>query len=139
MIIVDANVIVKLALEEMHSHEARKFIYKILLNGKEEITTVDIALAESLNALWKHNAVIKDLTNKKFELATNEILEFWGNLDKIPSDSIANEAIKVAQRCNLTIYDSLYAAASLQYKSPLFTFDRAVKEKAKRLGISLIE
>ena len=138
MIVIDANSIVKLALEEPYSKEVREFI-RNALNGEDEIATVDIALAEALNAVWKHNVAIKDLSDQKAEVAGSEILEFWENLNKISSNLIADKARRIAKTHKLTIYDSLYVAAAMKSETMLLTFDGAIKENEKRLGIELIK
>lgn len=138
MIVIDANTIVKMALEEPYSKEVREFIHNAL-EGEDEIVTVDIALAEALNAVWKHNVAIKDLPDQKAELAGSEILEFWEDLDKIPSHLIADKARLIAKTHKLTVYDSLYVAAALKHDSLLLTFDGAIIENEKRLGVELIK
>lgn len=139
MIVIDANAIVKLALEEEHSQEVRKFIYDSLSSDQEEIITVDIALAESLNAVWKHNVVIKDLADSKFELASSEILEFWNNLDKIPSYLIANEARQIAKKHKLAVYDSFYVAGAIKNDALLLTFDGGIIKNEERLGVKILK
>lgn len=138
MIVIDANCIVKLALEEPYSQEVRELI-RNALTGEEEIITVDIALAEALNAVWKHNVAIKDLPDQKAEKASSEIMEFWGNLDNIPSSLIAERAMRISKRYRLTLYDSLYIAAAIEREAKLLTLDGAMKENADRLGVELIK
>lgn len=138
MTVIDANSIVKLALEEPYSKKVREFI-RNALTGEEEITTVDIALAEALNAVWKHNVVIKDLSDQKADTASIEILEFWDNLDRVPSAAIADKAMRIAKTHKLTVYDSLYVAAAIKHQAPLLTFDKAIKENEARLGIELVK
>lgn len=138
MIVIDANTLVKLALEEPYSKEVREFI-RNALSGEDEIATVDIALAESLNAIWKHNVAIKDLSDQKAELAGAEILQFWEDLNKIPSHLIADKARRIAKSHKLSIYDSLYVAAAMKPDSVLLTFDGAIKENESRLGVELVK
>jgi len=51
---------VKLVTDEPGSREARKTIKRYLKDGYS-LYTVDIALAESLNAIWKHARIQRDL------------------------------------------------------------------------------
>jgi predicted nucleic acid-binding protein len=139
MIIADANALVKLALQEPGSAEVRKIVRSILSNDEEEVASVDIALAEALNALWKHNSLIKDLDNKKYSLAFTEILELWPNISEIPTKTIAEEASGIAKSSSLTFYDSLYVAASIKNKAPLLTFDKEIIKSAGKLRIKLLK
>ncbi|MEM2687630.1 MAG: hypothetical protein QW796_04705 [Thermoproteota archaeon] len=52
-IILDSNILVKLVVNEPGSSEVRKRI-EALLEGGFNLYTVDLALPEALNALWKH-------------------------------------------------------------------------------------
>lgn len=138
MIMIDANVIVKLALQEPDSLEVSKTVYDSLFGG-EEIVTVDIALAEALNALWKHNVIVKDLNDAKFHLGCSEIIEFWNNIDKVEGKDIAAEAKDIAKASRLTVYDSFYVAAALKNKAVLFTFDKKIIANAEKLKVKLLK
>ncbi len=59
-LVLDSNLLVKLVTAEVDSKEARSFITDFLKRGIS-MYSVDIALAESLNAIWKHVRVHRDL------------------------------------------------------------------------------
>ncbi|MDE1860524.1 MAG: type II toxin-antitoxin system VapC family toxin [Candidatus Micrarchaeota archaeon] len=138
MIIIDANAIAKLALQEDGSKETRFFIKKALSAG-ETIGAPDIALAEALNSVWKHNVLIRDLNDKGFDIAIEEITEFWPNIEAIPTELLAHNATTISKTHRLTVYDSLYVAASLVNKAPLLTFDRPITKKHLEVGIELVK
>jgi predicted nucleic acid-binding protein len=47
------------------------------------------------------------------------MLEFWNNIDKIPSGSVAKEANRTAKKYRRAVYDSLYVAAAIKNDAPL--------------------
>lgn len=138
MIVVDASAIVKLVLEEQFSKETRHTI-KMFLSKGEIIASPSIAIAESLNTLWKHNVLIKDLKDSSLPVAMQEITDFWENVEKIPVETLASEAMVTAKKHKLTVYDSFYVAAASLNRSPLFTFDRRITENYKELNIKLVK
>jgi len=61
--ILDSSFIVKLFVEEPGSNLAENCLDELLRSG-EEVVTLDIALAECLNAPWKHARIAKDLRKR---------------------------------------------------------------------------
>ena len=138
MIILDASFLVKLILEEPYSHEAYDII-EGLLRRSEKLITVDIALPETLNALWKHHVILKDISEKTLMEAVSDLMELWSKLDKIHIEELVKEAVEIAIKYNITIYDSLYLAAADKYNAGLATYDerqRAVAGEMKVLTLS---
>lgn len=58
--VLDANILVKLVIEETHSKSVERIVKELSL--KAPPYTVDIALSEDLNAIWKHVTVHKYLS-----------------------------------------------------------------------------
>lgn len=134
MIILDASFIVKLILEEEESEEAWMFIEEVVKQG-EELATMDIALAEVLNAIWKHYTLIKDIDRDVLDGAVSDLLLLWSKLSKIDSADTGEKAMYIAVNHDITIYDSLYLAASKKYGATLATYDDKQREKANGLLI----
>jgi len=137
MIILDASFIVKLILEEEGSEVAEKLFREWIKRG-EHIITVDIALSETSNALWKHYVLLRDISLDIFQEAINDLLELWNKLSVISTHEIMREALEVAIREGITIYDSLYIAVAQYYTGALATFDTKQREKATRLGLKVL-
>ncbi len=79
MIVLDASFIVKLVVEEEGSREAENLVERWLRSG-EKLATVDIALAESCNALWKHHVIHRDLDVEEFKAALEDLGRLWRGL-----------------------------------------------------------
>ena len=135
MIVLDASFLVKLVIEEQSSTESRSFLKKALSLG-EEAATVDIALAEVLNALWKHVTLIKDLDRDDYRNAVQDFLKLWSKLEVFSTYELASEATQIAFEDRITIYDALYITTALKLGAKLITFDSKLKEKAVMRAIS---
>jgi predicted nucleic acid-binding protein len=138
MITIDANALVKLVVDEDKSDEVRRMVYKALTKD-EPVIAPNIALYESMNVLWKYSTGKKKLTRDKTTLAFDRLLQIWRQVKHIDSDDLCALAMTIALDSGLTAYDSLYAATSILYKSPLLTFDKDIKTKAAEIGITLVE
>jgi len=132
--ILDASAIVKLLLEESGSDLAEACVERSLEAG-EEVASVDIALAEALNALWKHAAVVRDLDEGGFREAASELLSFWERLEVISTRELAPDAVKLALEEGITVHDALYLAAAARRMTKLATFDERLREAARRRSI----
>ncbi|MGC8949045.1 MAG: type II toxin-antitoxin system VapC family toxin [Thermoprotei archaeon] len=135
MIVLDASFLVKLVIEEQSSTESRTFLKKALSLG-EEAATVDIALAEVLNALWKHVTLIGDLGRDDYKNAVQDLLKLWSKLEIFSTYELAAEAAQIAFEDRITIYDALYITTALKLGAKLITFDNKLKEKAVMRAIS---
>jgi len=134
MIVIDASFLIKLVLEEKGSDTAEK-LFKDWIIGGEDIATVDIALSESFNALWKHYTLLKDLDRSTLNEASKDLLTLWNKLSIIPAAELVYKALDISIKYNITIYDSLYLALTQHYKAALATFDQRQREIAIKLGL----
>ena len=134
MIVLDASFIIKLVIREKGSETAIKLL-ETWIPGGETVETVDIALPETLNALWKHHTLIQDLTQESLEKAAKDLLKLWDKLPHTPSSEIALDALKIATNQKITIYDALYLALAQKKDAQLATFDKKLATTANKLGI----
>jgi predicted nucleic acid-binding protein len=138
MITIDANALVKLVIDEDKSDEVERVIFKALTKD-EPVVAPNIALYETMNVLWKYYTGKKKLARDKVMLAFERLLQIWEQVKHVDNDDLRTLAMTIALDSGLTAYDSLYAATSILYKSPLLTFDKDIKAKAEEIGITLVE
>jgi len=91
---------------------------------------VDIALAETLNAIWKHVKMHKDLTTEDANSTIQDLIKVYDKLNILTTRELSEEAFEIALTQNMTIYDSLYIAATKKLKATLYTPEasRRIKE-----------
>ena len=73
---------------------------------------MDIALAESLNAISKHANIHKDLTREEAKAAINDLTKIYDALQITTRRELSQNTTEIALTQNITIYDSLYLAAT---------------------------
>ncbi len=137
MMTIDANVLVKLVIDENQSELVKRIVYETL-SKDEPIIAPNIALFETMNVLWDYSVNRKKLNNDDALLAFDRLSQIWAQIKHVDSDDLHRVSIRIALNSKLTVYDSLYVATSILYKSPLLTFDKEIHSKARTLGVALV-
>lgn len=97
---------------------------------------MDIALAESLNAIWKHVKIHKDLKTEDAKSAIQDLTKIYDTLNILTTRELSEETADIALTQNITIYDSLYIAATRKLKATLYTADRKLHNTSKKITVS---
>lgn len=124
-IILDSSVIAAVFFKEEESLAAEK-----AMEGLMPIT-VEIAMAEVANVAWKKSLFFdepKSAVYRAMLLSRDFILNAC---QVIPTEAVLEEAFKIALESKITIYDSLFVAASEKTKAPLLTSDKKLYERTK--------
>lgn len=113
--VVDASVVIKWFLPEVHDLEARR-----LLHGGVELLVPDLAYCEVGTILWKRVRA-GDLTASEAEA----VIHTLGRLALIvsPSPPLILQALVIGCETQRTVYDSLYIALALRENALLVTAD----------------
>lgn len=122
----------KLVTAETGSKEARASVTEFLRKGYS-LYSVDIALAEGLNAIWKHIKVYKDLKTEDAKPTIEDLTSIYDKLSIVTTRELSEEAIDIALNQNITIYDSLYIAATTKLKATFYTADLKLHEVSKKM------
>lgn len=121
-------------MAEAGSREARELVKSLLREGCS-LCTVDIALAEGLNAIWKHVRIHGDLAGEEVEPTIRDLSNIWDGLNILTTRELSEEAAKTALTRGVTVYDALYIGAARKLDAILYTADaklhRASKDIAK--------
>ena len=120
---MDSNILVKLVLNEAGSKEARATVADVLKKGYT-LHTVDFALAEGLNVVWKHANVLKDLKAQEAQPTAEDLTKVYDALNIVTAREIAQETTQIALTHNITVYDALYIAATQKLNATLYTADQ---------------
>ena len=132
---MDASIIIKLVVEEPGSTEARTYL-KTLLKGGYALYTVDLALAECLNAVWKHAQTHKDLEVEDAKSAVQDLVRIYDSLQVVSARDLSGDAADISLDQNVTVYDSLYIAAAKKLRIPLYTADQKLHDISKEIVTS---
>ena len=94
--------------------------------------TLDLALYESLNAVWKEHLLLKKL-DKDTALAFLEVIDGVFNVIEILSiRGLEREVFNLASEENVTIYDASYIYIAMKNKLTLVTDDQKLKKKSSK-------
>ena len=129
-LLLDSSIIVKLVIQEQGSQRARVRVKEALGQGRALIS-VDEALPEALNALWKHAVIHRDIDAEEAVRAAEDLLHLWDRMRIIPGREVSTDAFRIAVELGLPIYDSLFLAASRRTASTLITADTRLYEASK--------
>jgi predicted nucleic acid-binding protein len=116
VIVVDASVVVKWYLPEVHGEAALR-----LLDSPDEFIAPDHLFAETTNAIWK--AV------RRRELSAAEGLDIIARLDDeveidlVSCRTLTADALEIAVTFGRSVYDAMYIALAINRNTRLITAD----------------
>jgi predicted nucleic acid-binding protein len=124
--VVDASVVAKWFLPEIHKDKAEKLL-KDYIGERIDLAAPDLLLAEFSNLIWKRANKIKDITAGQ----ADQILEDFLAL-RVPlrdTAGFAATALKHATQRDHPIYDMLYIILAEQDSCEFITADQTLVRK----------
>jgi predicted nucleic acid-binding protein len=93
--------------------------------------TLDLALTECVNIIWKHTTLLKDIAdpNKTVE----DLIAIYDRLTTTPSRTITEETLNIATAKNITVYDATYIALTQKLNGTLYTADQKLATTANTI------
>lgn len=113
---VDASVVIKWYVEEIHSTEAER-----LLDSRYDLVAPDLLWSEIGNVLWKKR-LRGDITARDARQVAVELRRTPLRFE--PVAPLFEAALDIAERIGRTFYDSAYLALAKQLACHLVTADR---------------
>lgn len=114
------------------------FMVEGLLKRKELLeedflVTVDLAVYETVNAIWKHQFLLKDLTDGPAYISILYGLIESGRIRVVrPAAELMRRGYLLAAKNRRSIYDTIFVALALELASELATFDKRQTEILRR-------
>jgi len=103
---------------------------------KEGILTLDLAVIEIANALWK-KVVRNGMGLEEVQKIMKAIVE--AKLTPLePFESYIIDALKISVEHKVTVYDALFTAFALKKSLEFATVDEKQAEVAKALGVKIV-
>ncbi len=124
-IAVDASVVVKWFVPEIHSAEARR-----LLALPHEYLAPDLLFAEAANTIWKKI--------RREELTLDEGQKLLADIGRsaveiVSCRSLAEDAHALANATGRTVYDSMYVVLAVRLNTRSITADGRLEAALKRI------
>ena len=129
MIVIDSSALAKYLLKEEGWREVRKHL-------EEGCVTLGLAIEEVVNALWKR-IVMGHLDEGYAKEVMRSFLE--SGIVKVEGQGqLLEEALSVAVRRKMTVYDSMFIALAKKRGLPLLTSDKEQAKAAEEEGVKTI-
>ena len=127
--VVDASVAVKIFVPEVLSDQAQAVFAQFASEDGAELIVPDFFFIECANVFWKW--VRRSAYPEKD--AQEHLHDLTGlGLTAIPAQLLADNALEIALKHQITAYDACYMAAAAQLRLPLITADeKLVRQAAK--------
>ncbi len=106
----------------------KRGVVKPFANG----ATLNLALYESINAIWKEYQLLKRLEKNTALLFLDVISSIFNVINLISIRGVEREVFNLASKENLTIYDASYLYIAMKNKFTLITDDRRLGDKASK-------
>jgi len=103
---------------------------------EEGCVTIDLAIKETINALWKR-VVMGDIDEGYAKEVVRSFLES-GVVKVEEQDQLLEEAFSIAVKRRMTVYDSAFIALAKRKGLPLLTSDRKQAEVAEEEDVKTI-
>jgi predicted nucleic acid-binding protein len=115
VLVVDASVVIKWFVPEVHSDAARR-----LLEYSHQYVAPDLLFAETANAIWKKV--------RRGELSSRHGQRLVTDLGRVAVETVscralAADAHALATRIGRTVYDAMYLTLAVQLETRLITAD----------------
>ncbi len=94
---------------------------------------MDLALIESLNVVWKHAKLLRDLKLEEVNSTIEDLITIYDGLNIVSAHDLTAESMRIALNYNLSIYDALYVAASIKIKGTLYSADKKLCDNANKI------
>jgi predicted nucleic acid-binding protein len=122
--VVDASVVVKWFVPEIHSDKARR-----LLAAPHEYVAPDLLFAETANTIWK-KVRRKELTAEQGQRLVADIGRIA--VETVSCRSLAEDAHALANATARTVYDCMYVALAVRLKTRTITADETLEAALRR-------
>jgi predicted nucleic acid-binding protein len=133
--VVDANVVVKLFMDEELSDEARALLGRLALSEPDQFFAPDLLLAECANVLWKY----VQFYGYDVEMARANLTDLADlGIQTVPASSLFQEAFEIGCRLNIAVYDACYVALAEGLGCPLVTADEPLVRRLAAEGLPVL-
>jgi predicted nucleic acid-binding protein len=129
--VIDSSILAKYILKEKGWENIRDILI-------EKPYTLELAIKETVNAIWKRVYLLRDISIEKARILTEDLIVLSRNLRIEDQNKYLQKAIEISIKYGITIYDSLFIALAYMRKAELITSDKKQFEIAKKMGIKAV-
>lgn len=98
------------------------------------LVSLDLAVYEAANSVWKHEFLLKDIEDGELYLAILRGLIESGRIELVhASKEVMEVAYTLAAKCKRPVCDTVFVALALELESDFVTFDKRQAALYKRI------
>jgi predicted nucleic acid-binding protein len=121
VLVVDASVVVKWFVPEVHSEAARRWLV-----ASHDYVAPDLLFPEAGNAVWKKV--------RRKELSPTQGRQLVADMSRVAVEVVAMggllpDALAVALRTNITVYDAMYLTLAVRLETKVITGDERFADR----------
>jgi len=129
VIVIDASSLAKYILKENNWGKIRKYL-------EEDICSLNLALVEISNAIWKHHVLYHEF-NKKEAMLAFEAVRLLKDIVILESfENYLGSAMEISNKHGIPIYDALYLSQAQKHRR-IITSDKLQRDVAGKMGIEV--
>ena len=135
--VVDSSIFTSIIVKDEFYDRALRFIKE---NFRLGLITIDIAMVEVTNTLWKHAYLLGRIPKCSYTTLRDSIKSLIINATTgiYRSEDIIEEAMDNALRFGITVYDSLYVTLALRRDCRLASFDAELRRKLEDADLNIV-
>jgi len=135
MFVIDASLYASIVVRDEFYERARDFLSKA---RHVRCVTLDLALIEAYNALWRHTYLLKRIPRDRFGALASLLEEVfkWSTSRVYNAADECKRSIELAVEYGMPIYDALYLARRLGFR--VATFDLKLLERLKGTDLAAL-
>ncbi|MEM0005223.1 MAG: type II toxin-antitoxin system VapC family toxin [Desulfurococcaceae archaeon] len=131
-IVIDSSILAKFILRESGWEKVKDIISK-------RPYTLELAVKEVVNAMWKRVTLIKDISVEKAFVLLSDLLELKKKLLVVePQDWYLSQALEISIKEEIPVYDSLFIAQAIAKQATLASSDRRQCQVAEKLNVKTL-
>lgn len=102
------------------------------------IATLDLALVEVANTLWKHVHLLRRMPESAYAVLRGAVKPLVRSAARVlRADELLEDALDNAVKLGIAVYDSLYVTLALREGCELATFDDRLRKQLLARGLDI--
>jgi predicted nucleic acid-binding protein len=130
--VIDSSTIAKFLLKEEGWGKVKEIII-------EKPYTLDLALKEVANAIWRRTILLGNMNIEKAFVLLDDLLKLKNTLLMVEEqDLYLNQAFRIAIENKIPIYDTLFITQAISKQAVLITSDENQYKIAQKLNVKVL-
>jgi predicted nucleic acid-binding protein len=132
--VADSSIFASIIVKDEFHGRALDFVRRY----QGRIATLDLALVEVANTLWKHVHLLRRIPESAYAVLRGAVKPLVYSAARVlRADELLEDALDNAVKLGITVYDSLYVTLALREGCELATFDDKLRKQLLARGLDI--